>query len=150
MQVFHTRGIYLKQREKEMELFSKCYSFKEKNELFHHLFDFTDFKYVPDKQKKFLLESEFATMSVALAKNTAIHITSYSKKSFSEKDNEILKRFARVFEQAYTRFLDLQKAEAQTREAQIQLALERVRARTMAMHHSHEIAGSGRQCYLNK
>jgi hypothetical protein len=35
-------------------------------------------------------------------------------------------------------FLDLQKAEAQAREAQIQLALERVRARTMAMQHSNE------------
>jgi hypothetical protein len=33
---------------------------------------------------------------------------------------------AKVFEQAYTRFLDLQKAEAQARESQIQLALERV------------------------
>ena len=49
-------------------------------------------------------------------------------------------RFARVFEQTYTRFLDLQKAEAQAREAQIQLALERVRARTMAMHKSEELA----------
>ena len=40
----------------------------------------------------------------------------------------------------YRRFLDLQKAEAQAREAQIQLALERVRARTMAMHKSEELA----------
>ena len=47
--------------------------------------------------------------------------------------HDIFKRFAKVFEQTYTRFLDLQKAEAQARESQIQLALERVRARTMAM-----------------
>jgi signal transduction histidine kinase len=53
---------------------------------------------------------------------------------------DIFKRFARIFEQTYTRFLDLQKAEAQAREAQIQLALERVRARTMAMHKSDELA----------
>ena len=46
----------------------------------------------------------------------------------------------KVFEQTYTRFLDLQKAEAQAREAQIQLALERVRARTMAMQKSDELA----------
>ena len=51
-----------------------------------------------------------------------------------------MKRFARVFEQTYTRFLDLQKAEAQSREAQIELALERVRARTMAMQKSDELA----------
>ena len=50
-----------------------------------------------------------------------------------------MKRFAKVFEQAYIRFLDLQKAEAQARESQIQLALERVRARTMAMQKSDEL-----------
>ena len=54
--------------------------------------------------------------------------------------HDVFKRFAAVFEQTYTRFLDLQKAEAQAREGQIQLALERVRARTMAMHNSSELA----------
>jgi signal transduction histidine kinase len=53
--------------------------------------------------------------------------------------HDVFKRFAAVFEQTYTRFLDLQKAEAQARESQIQLALERVRARTMAMQHSEEL-----------
>ncbi|MDX1586698.1 MAG: nuclear transport factor 2 family protein, partial [Balneolaceae bacterium] len=52
---------------------------------------------------------------------------------------DILKRFARVFDQTYTRFLDLQKAEAQAREAQIEAALERVRSRTMAMQSSDEL-----------
>jgi signal transduction histidine kinase len=54
--------------------------------------------------------------------------------------HDIFKRLGKVFEQTYTRFLDLQKAEAQAREAQIQLALERVRARTMAMQSSDELA----------
>ena len=53
--------------------------------------------------------------------------------------HDVFKRFAAVFEQTYTRFLDLQKAEAQARESQIQLALERVRARTMAMQKSDEL-----------
>ena len=53
---------------------------------------------------------------------------------------DIFKRFGKVFEQTYTRFLDLQKAEAQAREAQIQLSLERVRACAMAMHHSDELS----------
>ena len=43
-------------------------------------------------------------------------------KPFNE--TQIFLRFGKVFEQTYTRFLDLQKAEAQAREAQIQLALE--------------------------
>jgi signal transduction histidine kinase len=56
------------------------------------------------------------------------------------ESHEIFKRFALVFDQTYTRFLDLQKAEEQARESQIQLALERVRARTMAMQHSDELS----------
>ncbi|MDI1324095.1 MAG: hypothetical protein PSV36_15185, partial [Algoriphagus sp.] len=54
--------------------------------------------------------------------------------------HEIFKRLGKVFEQTYTRFLDLKKAEAQAREAQIENALEKVRSRTMAMQHSDELA----------
>jgi signal transduction histidine kinase len=54
--------------------------------------------------------------------------------------HEVFKRFAKVFEQTYTRFLDLQKAEAQAREAQIEFALEKVRSRTLAMQNSYELA----------
>jgi hypothetical protein len=62
----------------------------------------------------------------------------YNRPSTDEEKN-IQCRFAIEFERAYTRFLDLKNAEAQVREAQIQLALERVRARTMAMHSSKEL-----------
>ncbi len=40
----------------------------------------------------------------------------------------ILIKIGAAFDLAYRRFLDLQKAEAQAREAQIELGLERVRA----------------------
>jgi signal transduction histidine kinase/uncharacterized glyoxalase superfamily protein PhnB len=60
-------------------------------------------------------------------------------KELSEDSSSLLVRFAKVFDQAYTRFLDLQKAEAQAREAQVEAALERVRAQTMAMHSSEDI-----------
>ena len=53
----------------------------------------------------------------------------------------VLEKFASVFNLAYTRFLDLQKAEAQTRLAQIELGLERVRAKAMAMKKSEELSG---------
>lgn len=52
---------------------------------------------------------------------------------------EISQRFAQVFDLTYTRFLDLQKAEQQTRSAQIELAVERVRAKALAMHSSTQI-----------
>ena len=56
-----------------------------------------------------------------------------------QQDVEICRRFAAVFEQTYTRFLDLQRAEAQAREAQIEAALERVRAKAMTMQSSDQI-----------
>jgi hypothetical protein len=48
-------------------------------------------------------------------------------------------RFAQVFGLIYTRFLDLQKAETSVREAQIESALERVRARAQAMQQPEEL-----------
>jgi signal transduction histidine kinase len=56
-----------------------------------------------------------------------------------EEQKKVLSRFAIEFERTYTRFLDLKKAEAQAREAQIEAALERVRSRTMAMQRSDEL-----------
>ena len=58
----------------------------------------------------------------------------------NEEQESILSRFTKVFQQTYTRFLDLQKAEIQAREAQIEAALERVRSRTIGMHKSAELA----------
>jgi signal transduction histidine kinase len=51
----------------------------------------------------------------------------------------IVLKMAGAFNQAYQRFLDLQKAEAQAREAQIEAALERIRSRALAMHKSSEV-----------
>jgi len=121
------------------EVFFKYLAFKEKNRFFNYLFTNTDFKNLNAERKKFIFESKSASILDALVKNIGIQIISYSKEHFLLEEIEILKRFAKVFEQAHTRFLDLQKAEAQTREAQIELALERVRARTMAMHKSEEL-----------
>ena len=52
---------------------------------------------------------------------------------------ELQKRAAQVFDLAYRRFKDLQKAEAQTREARIEAALEKVRSRSMAMQKPEEL-----------
>ena len=66
-------------------------------------------------------------------------MTTGGQERLSEESLSILSRFAKVFDQTYTRFNDLKQAEAQARESQIQLALERVRARTMAMQKSDEL-----------
>ncbi len=62
--------------------------------------------------------------------------------------HDIFKRFAKVFEQTYTRFLDLQKAEEQAREAQIEAVLERVRSRAMAMQRSEEMPEVANNLFL--
>ncbi|NNF04822.1 MAG: hypothetical protein HKN17_10180, partial [Rhodothermales bacterium] len=57
----------------------------------------------------------------------------------SEEAKTVLLRFARVFDLAYRRYEDLRESEAAVREARIEAALERVRARTMGMHSSDEL-----------
>ncbi|PWI30404.1 hypothetical protein DI383_08125 [Flavobacteriaceae bacterium LYZ1037] len=126
-------------RQNGLELLSHQYSFEQKNEFFNDLIEKTSFGETIGERKKFLMETECYTVSVGFAKHIAIQLMSYSRPSFSESDNNVLMRFVKVFEQAYVRFLDLQKAEAQTREAQIEAALERVRSRSMAMHKSVEM-----------
>jgi hypothetical protein len=66
------------------------------------------------------------------------HLLFVTYKHYPEA-HEIFKRFAVVFDQTYTRFLDLEKAERQAREAKIEAALERVRSKTMAMHNSNDV-----------
>src|SRR5204862_1572706 len=63
----------------------------------------------------------------------------FSKVQLSNEASQIFKRFAGVFGQTYRRYLDLQKAEAQAREAKIEAALERVRSKAMAMHKSDDL-----------
>ncbi|MBT8302114.1 MAG: nuclear transport factor 2 family protein, partial [Maribacter sp.] len=57
-----------------------------------------------------------------------------------KEDIDILVKFAGAFDLAHQRFLDLQKAEAQARETQIELALEKVRTASMTMKKGEELA----------
>ena len=112
---------------------------EQKNLFWKDAFEKTGFSVASTERKKFILESKCWTVLWALAKHCGIQLNSYSRDSYTEEEVEITKRFANVFEQAYVRFLDLQKAEAQAREAIIESALERVRSKTMAMHNSQDV-----------
>ena len=59
-----------------------------------------------------------------------------------EEVEPILLKMGAAFDLAYKRFLDLQKAEAQTWEARIETSLERVRSKAMAMHSSEDLAAA--------
>ncbi|MEB2773851.1 ATP-binding protein [Algoriphagus sp. D3-2-R+10] len=126
-------------KERGDSYFAKVFSFEVKNAFFNHAFEHSDYRQLPDDYKKQILESETHGIAWAWAKNSAIMIPSIQGDLPSEDEKEILIRFARVFEQSFIRFLDLQKAEAQAREAQIEAALERVRSRSMAMHKSEDL-----------
>ena len=61
------------------------------------------------------------------------------REPLSEGDPEVLQRFAEVFGFAYTRFLELQNAEAQARQAEQQAAVDRVRAEIATMRTSADL-----------
>ncbi len=124
-------------REQGKELLAKVYSKKEKDSYITHIVQHTD--YISGEMEQWIREQPHLGFSFAIQKHSGIFLEDFSGKFFSKEENDILVRFSRVFEQSYIRFLDLQKAEAQAREAQIELALERVRARSMAMQHSEEL-----------
>gem|GEM_PF-3383261 len=76
-----------------------------------------------------------------------LYIENFSAIPYTEEENGVLLRFGKVFQQAYTRFLDLKNAEEQTKEAQIEAALERIRSRSMAMQKPSEIGEIIHQLY---
>jgi signal transduction histidine kinase len=121
------------------DFFSKTYSVNEKNPWFEYAFKHTDYKYLSEELRSWILAQENLTQCFALAKNSGVGIHFHNRRPLSENEIDILKRFSKVFEQSYIRFLDLQKAETQAREAKIEAALEKVRGRAMAMHQSQDI-----------
>ncbi len=118
------------------ELFAKTYKGKVKKEYIDFLLRNNKF---PTSLEKLMVESQAFSTTLATSKNSGMQILRYTEKPYTDNENKIFLRFAKVFEQAYIRFMDLQKAEAQAREAQIENALEKVRSRTMAMQHSKEL-----------
>ena len=126
-------------RESGKDFSTTTYPFEVKNEWFDYAFHNTDFKFLSEERKQFILNAPAITIGIAFSKHTGVQVNRYNSKLLTEGEAEILRRFSKVFEQAYIRFLDLQKAEAQARDAQIETALERVRARTMGMHQSKEL-----------
>ena len=119
--------------------FSKAYSIKDKNSFFEHAFEHSDYKHLPEEFKQWIFKNDQHILSFAWQKNSALLIPSNTGVLPTENEKDILIRFSKVFEQAYIRFMDLKKAEAQTRQAKIEGALERVRARALAMQNPEEL-----------
>jgi signal transduction histidine kinase len=134
--VYYNR--FNKAKENGEDFFATNLSFEEKNIFYKKLFE-----YIPgltEEAKGFYFSCPGLAASTVLLENVCLYIENFSGIPFSNEDNNTLMRFGIVFQQTYTRFNDLQKAEAQAREAQIEVSLERVRSRTLAMQKSDELA----------
>ena len=118
-------------QKKGLDFFADTLTFEEKNAWFQHIFDHSVINRIPEDRKKYLLNTEGYARSVVLMKHIGFFIVNFAPQPYTDEENAIFKRFAKSFEQAYTRFLDLQKAEAQTEQAKldlIQIQTEKKRA----------------------
>jgi hypothetical protein len=122
------------------DYFAKVFPDDVKNAFFSHAFEHSDYRQLPDEYKKIILESKNHGIAWAWAENSAIMIPSIQRDLPSEEEKKTLIRFAKVFEQSFIRFLDLQKAEEQAREARIEASLEKVRAQSMGMQGSEDLS----------
>ena len=123
----------------EVGYISKVYSENQKNIYYDYVLKNTELKNLPEDIKQRILKCTSYGLSTAFARNSMIMINDMEGNILDAGQAVIVKRFSTVFEQAYIRFLDLQKAETQAREAQIETTLERVRSRTMGMQKSEEL-----------
>ena len=97
----------------------------------------TGFGKAPKEYIEGLLSLEYLVLSYTTMKYGLLEVA--GAEPLDANKITILKRFARVLELTYTRFYDLKKVEEQALEAQIEAALEKVRARAMAMDSSDEL-----------
>ena len=120
--------------------FVEEYTREEKIEFFEHLFKYPPYNSsTPEWKEKVLSREGGYTRSVSVSQYTSIFVVNHFGRKLSDEDNEILKRFGKVFEQSYTRFLDLQKAEARAFEAIKQASVDRVRGEIASMRTSEDL-----------
>ncbi|WP_421800560.1 ATP-binding protein [Haliscomenobacter sp.] len=100
----------------------------EKKDYDDFMFTQSGYKAIPDDVKARMIATEQVTFSLAFMKHGTLL---WAPTPLTEEKAQVFQRFAKVFEQAYTRFLDLQKAEAQAEQASlnlIQIQTEKKRA----------------------
>ncbi len=128
---------FIEAKDKGMDFFTNQLSFEEKNKFYTDLFKLIPG--VPEETLEYYLTCPGLAISTVLLDNVGLYIENFSGTPYSNEDNKTLMRFGKVFQQTYTRFLDLQNSEMQAREAKIEAALERTRTQSMIMQHSKEL-----------
>ncbi len=116
------------------------YSRAEKIEFFEHLFKYAPYSNSsPEWRRQVLSRKGGYTRAAAVSHYTTIFVVNHNGNKFSAKDNEILKRFAGVFEQSYIRFLDIKKAEEHAKEALKLASLDRIRGEIASMRTKEDL-----------
>lgn len=124
-------------KEKGTDFFATKLNFEEKNKFYNELLSYVPG--LPETSKDFYLSCPGLAASTVLLENVSLYIENFSGIQYSDEENATLMRFGKVFQQTYTRFLDLQKAETQAREAKIEASLEKVRTVALTMKKSDEM-----------
>lgn len=119
--------------------FTDIVSLDEKNHFFKHLYRDTVLKNTPDERIKMIMAAPGIARSIVILNHSALTVMNYDMVPCTEEQNAILKRIGQVFDQAYTRFLDLQKAEVQASEARKQASLDRVRGQISGMRSTKDL-----------
>lgn len=127
-------------KENGADFFATNLDFEEKNKFYNELLSYVP--WLPEASKEYYLNCPGLAIFTVLLENVGLYIENFSGIPYTDEENATLMRFGKVFQQTYTRFLDLQKAETQAREAQIETALEKVRGRAMAMRSSEDLAAT--------
>ena len=99
-----------KVKKEEKDFFTFTLDREEKNKYVKHLIENTIVKNVPEKMKQHMLAAKGWTTSCVVLENIILSITNLELIPYTDAENAIIKRFAHVFQQSYTRFLDLQKS----------------------------------------
>jgi len=130
-------------KNKPGSFFTLKLSQKENQIFYKHILENSEFgKIINEDRRRLVMNADSNIMSFANFQHTGLRVGNFRNHTYTQEENITILRFANVFEQTYTRFLDLQKAEAQSREAQIEVSLERVRSKAMAMQKSEDLANA--------
>lgn len=128
---------FLEAKKNGRDFFANKLNLEEKNKFYKGLFKLFP---VPDEAKEYYFSCPGLAISTVLLDNVGLYIENFSGIPYTDEEKNTLMRFGKVFQQTYTRFLDLQKAEAQARESQIEASLERVRSKALAMHSPNDLS----------
>ncbi|HEY2648840.1 MAG TPA: ATP-binding protein [Puia sp.] len=128
---------FIEAKEKGTDFFTNHLDFEEKNKFYRDLFELIPG--LQEETKEYYFSRPALAISTVLLENVGLYIENFSGTPYTEEENNTLMRFGKVFQQTYTRFLDLQKAEAQAMEATKRASVDRIRAEIASMRTTNDL-----------